>query len=347
MSTERPLKILAIQFRYFGDMVLVTPVLRAIREHYPNCELHLLAPEEVAPLVERLPWLTQFWAVPRQRGRARFRQSWPIVRALRAGRFDRSVDFGGNDRGAILSLLCGARERLAPFFPRGFLGRRFCYTRLVTPASGDTHETLRSLHVLSAWGITSTRSLETEIHPDPALAGFARQLLPEPKIVCHISSSQPKKEWPLAYWAELFRHTNARGQAMVFCAGITPREKSLLDDFKRFVPEAPCLAPEPDLARFLAILKQARLFVSGDTGPLHFAAGLGVPTIALFGASAAGQWAPFGQQHRSLQGGPCRCGGDTAVCLGASPCMATISPEAVLRLVLEDSQQIERLPGAS
>lgn len=79
------------------------------------------------------------------------------------------------------------------------------------------------------------------------------------------------------------------------------------------------------------------MFISGDTGPLHFAAGLGVPTIGLFGLSPAGKWAPQGSQHRLLQADNCTCGGDTSVCLSASPCMVAISPEAVLRLVLDGS----------
>ena len=64
--------------------------------------------------------------------------SWPVLRALRQERFERSVDFGGNDRGAIVSLLCGARQRLGPLWPGGFLGRRFCYTHTRRLQPGDT-----------------------------------------------------------------------------------------------------------------------------------------------------------------------------------------------------------------
>src|SRR5260221_570825 len=105
----------------------MVPALRALKEHFGDCALHALVPQEVVPLLEHLPWLTRVWGMPRTRGRARFQQSWPILRGLRQEHFDRSVDFGGNDRGAILSLLCGARERLAPLTEKGFLGRRFCY----------------------------------------------------------------------------------------------------------------------------------------------------------------------------------------------------------------------------
>src|SRR5438445_6192182 len=140
----------------------MVPALRALKQHFSDCALHLLVPEEVTPLFEHLPWVTRVWGMPRTRGRARLQQSWPILRALRQERFDRSVDFGGNDRGAILSLLCGARERLSCITPGGFAGRRFCYNQRVAPAPRDQHETLRLLHFLSAWGIPAPDSVTIE-----------------------------------------------------------------------------------------------------------------------------------------------------------------------------------------
>lgn len=330
------MKILAIQFRYLGDAALMTPALRAISEHFPGCALHVLVAEEVAPLLQHLPGLARVWAFPRRRGKAKPALSWPVIRALRRERFDRSVDFGGNDRGAIVSLLCGARQRLGPLWPGGFLGRRFCYTR-PHPMRPGGHQSLTNFQLLSAWGIATPDCPGLEICADPGLAKVAEQLLPRPVILCHLATSQPKKEWPLAHWAELYRRLASIGQEVTFSTGITPREQALLADLKKLLPAVPALPVLPDLPTFLAVLKRARLFISGDTGPLHFAAGLGVPTIGLFGPSPAGKWAPFGKQHRVLQAGTCTCGGDTSVCLSASPCMATISPEAVLRLVLDGS----------
>ena len=57
-------KILALQFKYFGDAVLMTPALRALRESYPEAEIQLLVPAEIAPLFEHLPWLTRVWGRP-------------------------------------------------------------------------------------------------------------------------------------------------------------------------------------------------------------------------------------------------------------------------------------------
>src|SRR5208283_3346402 len=223
-------------------------------------------------------------------------------------------------------------ERLAPFFSEGFFGRRYCYTQTVRiPES--LHEARRNLHLLSAWGIGNTSSLEIEIHTNPVLDGVAAHLLPRPAILCHLATGQLKKEWPLACWAEFHRQATGAGYEVVFSTGISPRDRAALEELKKLAPEALSLAPNSDLSTFLAVLKRARLFIAGDTGPLHFAAGLGVPTIALFGPTSISQWAPLGQQHRVLQGGPCSCDGNVGVCQSQSPCMAAISPTAVLRLV--------------
>jgi heptosyltransferase III len=328
MPTGKPLKILAIQFRYLGDTVLTVPAFRAIRTRYPDCELHLLVPAEVAPLVEHLPWLTKLWPMPRQRGRARFKQSWPILRALRAERFDRSVDFSGNDRSAILTFLIGARQRLGFIGLGGFLGRRFCYTQRVPLAPRDQHESLRLMSLLTSWGIKTSGSLETEIHTDSALDSQAQKILPEPKIICHLSSSQPRKEWPLAHWAALHQLAAAAGIELLFSTGVGAREESLLKDFIRLAPDARTLQPIPDLALYLALLKRAKIFVTNDTGPLHFAAGVGTPTLALFGPTSSVRWAPVGQQHRFLTGSACSCN-NVSICQNVNHCINSITPTQV------------------
>jgi len=326
--SARPEKILALQFKYLGDAVLLTPALRAFRERFPDAGLHLLVPEEIAPIFRHLPWLDRVWPMPRHRGSASLRQTWPVIRALRREHFDHSVDFASNDRGAISSLLIGARQRLGWAERGGFWGRRFCYNQRVAPETKAQHESARLAHLLSAWGITPS-SLEAEIRSDPALAAAAEQLLPPGTILCHVASSQPKKEWPLRHWAEFYRLAAAKGLRVAFTTAIGAREQQLMVELKKILPDAPVLPAIPGLPLFLAMLNRAEVFISGDTGPLHFAAGLGVPTISFFGPSSAVQWAPLGRRHRALTGGPCGCDGNSAICHGTSHCLAAITPEQV------------------
>jgi heptosyltransferase-3 len=326
-----PLKILAIQFKSLGDSVLLIPALRAIRQKFPDCALHVLVQEAVVPLLQYEPSITRLWSMLRVRNRARMMDNWPLIRALRAEHFDRSVDFVGNDRGAIVSLLCGARERLGAFNGGGFLGRRFCYTKHIRPAPKTQHETLRSLHVLSKWGITPPDSIEVELRTDPALDAAAAQLLPEQTIICHIGASITKKEWPVTHWAEFYRLASAGGYKLIFNSGASPRELALLRELLRLVPDAPSLSPAIDRATFLAVIKRARIFVSADTGPMHFAACLGVPTLALFGPTEVSQWAPVGKGHQIITSPRCSCHFSAHDCYSATHCMTGIQPTEVFR----------------
>ena len=324
------MKILAIQFKYFGDAVLMTPALRALREHFPGAELHVLAPEEIAPIFQHLPWLHRVWPMPRRRGSASLRQIWPVLRALRREQFDRSADFASNDRGAILSRLIGARRRLGWDEHGGFWGRKFCYTERVAPAGETLHESARLVRLLSGWQIPPPASLESEIRADPSLAAAAKKILPdEHTVVCHVASSQPKKEWPLANWAKLNKRATSAGYRVVFTTARGEREAALMTDLEKLTPNAVILPLVLELPLFLAVLERAGVFISGDTGPLHLAAGLGVPTISLFGPTAPAQWAPLGPHHQFLTGAPCACDGNWPDCRNASHCLAAITPEQV------------------
>ena len=326
MSTQ---KILALQFKYFGDAVLLTPALRALRAQFPQAEIHLLIPAEIAPLFEHLPWLTRLWPMPRRRGRASLGETLPLLRALRREGFDRSVDFASNDRGAILSRLAGARQRLGWDEKGGFLGRRFCYTQRVAPAGESQYEAGRLAHLLSGWQVPAPESLELEIGADPALAAAAAALLPQRGLVCHLAASQPNRQWPVGRWAELCRLAAAAGMPLVFTTAAGAREQALTEELKQILPGAPVLPPVPQLALFLAVLKRAGAFISGDTGPLHFAAGLGVPTISLFGPSDPARFAPRGEKHRYLKAAHCACGPGESRCVNAEHCLASITAEQV------------------
>lgn len=329
-----PRKILAIQFKSLGDCLLLIPSLEALREHFPDCELHALVSDAAAPLLHHHPCLTRVWSLRRVRGKARLRDNWPIISALRAERFDRSVDFAGNDRGAILSFLCGAASRLGPASPGGFFGRRLCYNQRIIPAPRDRHETLRSLHILSAWNIPSRSAVKLSLHTDPALQSASTRVLPRNAILCHSGAGISKKEWPATHWAELHRLATDAGWNLVFSSGMLPREQNMVKDLKALLPDVKFLPPLK-LPEFLAVLKQARGVISNDTGPMHFAGALGVPVIALFGPTSVVRWAPLGEKICILQAGGCTCPRTDHDCEKTAPCMAGIPPEIVFRNLTE------------
>ncbi len=330
----KPQKILAIQFKYLGDAVFITPALLALKAQYPEAELHVLVAKEVAPLFEHLSWITKVWAFPRSRGKAKISESWPFIKALRAERYDRSVDFGGNDRGAILSRLISAKVRVAALDAKPKFIKRIAYTNTVRVDSLPDAWVARHLQLLArVWQTPSPALVRMTIEADSALAQKAKAILKEQTIICHLGTSQPKKEWPVIRWYEFYQLANAAGYHLAFSVGTNEREQALLAEFKLLAPECVALPVLDNLAEYLAVLKQAELVISGDTGPLHFASGLGVKVIGLFGTADSEKYAaPIYHIEERVHSEACVCVNELAhfsTCQHKSPCMASISAESV------------------
>jgi ADP-heptose:LPS heptosyltransferase len=186
------------------------------------------------------------------------------------------------------------------------------------------------------------RNLEAEIHADPAIGDAAKKILPdEGAVICHVASSQPKKEWPLGHWAKLHRVAREAGRHLVFTTARGEREQSLMAEFKKLAPDAVILPLIAELPLFLAVLQRAKVFISGDTGPLHFATGLGVTTISLFGPSSPARWGPIGARHQAMTGATCPCDGNSAVCQREVHCLAAISPEQVWERLKSSCQHLQ------
>lgn len=333
-------KILVIQFKYLGDAVFITPALQALHYQHPEAEIHVLVAKEVAPIFEHLPFITKTWAFPRKRGKAKLSESLPFVQALRKEKFDLSVDFVGNDRGSILSLLVGAKSRVSAIEHQPTFLQKLAYTRTIQTSLLPTSWVKRHLKMLDIlMGTSEIPAPQMLIVANPLLASQAKQLLQDHQIICHLGTSQEKKEWPIARWVEFYQLAIKAGYKIAFSAGPNERERSLIKELKKTLPDAFELPPVNDLAMYLSVLDQAKLVISGDTGPLHFAAGLGVKVIGLFGtADSVRHAAPIYKDHELAMSSPCTCLAESSqfvTCQSASPCMNSISAQQVFERLKE------------
>jgi ADP-heptose:LPS heptosyltransferase len=328
MQSQRP-KILTVQFKSLGDTVVSIPTLTAIRRRFPDCELHALVPQASVSLLQHHPAVNRVWGVPRAPGQAQFRAYWPIIRKLRAERFDQAVDLGGNDRSAIVMFLSGARERLGALQAKGFWGKRLLFTHPVTALPEDRHESLRLLHAVSPWNISPPEKIEINIYTDPALAIPFQRDPAKRAVICNPGAACSKKQWPIAHWARFHQLATARGFDLIYTRGVSQLEEQLIKELQTLVPGAKIL-PKLDLPSLLVAIKSADAAISNDTGPMHFATGLGVKTVAIFGPSLHQRWYPAGAEHRLLLAANCECIWGTFVCRRKNHCLAEITPEAVL-----------------
>jgi len=326
MQSQRP-KILTVQFKSLGDTVVSIPALMAIRQHFPDCELHTLVPEASVPLIQHHPAVNRVWGVPRKAG---LREYLPLLRALRAERFDRAIDLGCNDRSAILTFLSGAPERLGVSQDSGFFGRRFCFNQSVPAAPEDRHESLRLLHILSGWNISPPSKIEIKLFTDPIVTNPLTRDPSKRLVLCNTGATSAKKQWPVAHWVRFHQLAAARGYELAYTHGVSELEEQLIQQLKAQLPDARIL-PKFDLPHLLAAIKSADAMVSNDTGPMHFATGLGVKTVAIFGPSLHKRWYPVGAESRVLVAENCECIWGTFVCRRKNHCLAEITSETVLK----------------
>jgi ADP-heptose:LPS heptosyltransferase len=325
-----PRKILVIQFKYLGDAVVATPTLRALKQWSPECELHVLVPAEAAPLLGACPAVDRVWAFRRVRGSADLRGALPLLGELRRERFDLSIDLAGNDRGALVSAAVGARRRVGAVPFDGAHWRTWCYTDPVEDFDANRHETLRLWAIAAPLGVPLPDPFAMEITPDPAYRTQALDYLRGAQVLCQVTASQARREWPAQHWIEFHQRAQDEGLRLAFTGGNTPRERGLLEQLAAADASLPILPPAEPLPLLLAVLAQVKVFVGVDGGPLHFAAAVGTPTISLFGPTSSQRWAPVGARHHSLQGGLCPCSGHADRCASAAPCMDAIRPADVL-----------------
>lgn len=319
------MNILAVKFKYLGDVAIAVPALRALREHFPKAILHVLVAEGASSILNHISWINHVWVLPKKN----LKKSLSTLWKLRQKKFDLSVDFVGNDRGALTSLLIGAKKRLGPIVPKGFIGRKYCYTHRIPEAEQHLHESLRDVLLLSKLDIPKPSNLEPELYSDPALAPYAAKNLSENAILCHLSTTRPKKEWPLAQWVNLFNQFPTYHSRFVFTTGPSSREQALLNNLLEKIPSAHRIQNIPSLAHFMALIDRAAGMICSDSLPAHLAAGLGTPAVVFFGPTTVSQWDPHGPT-RVLKATDCICLGSSHTCFNKTHCLSGITPQTVM-----------------
>jgi predicted lipopolysaccharide heptosyltransferase III len=327
--------ILIIKLRYIGDVLLATPALRALRDGFPHARLTVLVNRGTEELLKWNPDVNEVLVLDRSGPATASR----LARQLRQLRFDCVIDLTDSDRSAILTRLSGATVRIGFNVERRWRG--LLYTSVVHPSSRSVHRVEHDLEAVRALGVVPKAArpvLYTSSQDEEEASRLLEELEAERSgataktlIMLHPGARYWFKAWPAERFAELADRLVAATDCQVLIAGDS-REQELAESIQRQSQAGvKVLAGRTTLLQLAALLKRCALFIGNDNGPMHMAAALGIPVVALFGPSDPTVWGPRGDRAIVLYKGlDCsRCFHPTCD-RGEESCMKQIAVDEVL-----------------
>lgn len=299
----RPADILIVrQHNQMGDMVCATPALRAIRETWPDARLHLVTSPVNGAVVAHHPDLARVLTFSQKM----WRRPWTLARFIRDLRRPRcelafilgSVSFSITS--AAIALAGGARWIVGPDSrPYGWdLSRRLFAVELPASPVVDRHAVLHNLAPLQAVGI-DTRDRSTVVVPSAAEREEARRVMADLGLrpgfwALHPGAGKRQNIWPVARFAAVARRAAAAGHQVLVMRG--PADAEVVREMFALLAEGPgeqiVAAPLLPVGACAALLEQADRYLGNDTGMMHVAGALQVPSVALFGPTDPDLWKP-------------------------------------------------------
>jgi heptosyltransferase-3 len=334
-------RILIIQLKHLGDILLTTPVISALKAAWPEAEVSALVPRGMEAMLSEHPRLTEIITMDR-----RDRSLWRFLAfaaGLRRRHFDLVLEFSGGDRGAFYTWLTRARTRVSFNHPRrpGWQ-RYFAFTKLAPPPPLQDHTVEKNLALVRALGVDPRHqgleffwNARTEQEVQDLLRRHG--LAPKSFILLHPPARWLFKCWTVAGYAQVIDALqNDYKLPVVLTAAPVAQEMHIMEDIASQLQSNPVnLAGRLDLKALGALIAKARLFVGVDSAPMHLAAAVGTPTVVLFGPSGPYNWRPWGEGHVVLtKDFDCRpCGRDGCDGSKISRCLTAITPREVLAAV--------------
>jgi lipopolysaccharide heptosyltransferase II len=364
----QPRRILAIKFFGLGNIVMVLPVIQALRDRLPEAEIDFMTLEENLALLERSGLVHTAIGVSTRSYPGFLQSLWRAFRTLRERRYDVVVDCEQFVKlSSVLAFLSGAPERIG--FNTDGQRRGWLYTARVVYTDSEHMSRifmrlLRPLHILDKLDKPRRVTIRTE----PAEQARVTALLQEggiapghfPLIAVHVGSGAnfyriPLKRWPVQNFADLCDALVERYGAGIVLTGKGTEEQALVQETQARMRHKPVDACDRlSVTEVLALLRSCHVAVSNDTSVMHLAAAVETPVVAFFGPTAPLHYGPGNSEdlvfYQDLYCSPCLTNYNLKVSRCVDPvCVKTISvadvlagiearflgPEAPLRAALE------------
>ncbi len=301
-------KILIVRLSSLGDIVHTIPAQQQIRSHLSKTEIHWLTQPPYDSLLRHTDGITRVWLANTRNWRKRMdvlSEISGLITSLRQQGFDLALDFQGLMKSALLARLSGASQVV------GFARNRFTepgsawfYSTKVSGENGDRRHVIEvNLELARLLGCSEAANPLIPLRIPQETAQYVETQL------CRIGIDHPilispgagweTKLWRAENYAHLCSEINHRlGLPVVFNYG--PGEESLIEQVRAAAP-VPIETFPTNILELAALCQQSRLLIGGDTGPLHLAVALGVPTVAIMGPTSPWRNGPFNPDDKVLK----------------------------------------------
>ncbi len=328
-ETPAPTRVLIIKTSSLGDLIHALPAVHCLRIGLP-AEIDWVVNTEYADLASCFPDVRRVIPFPRRVPG----QLLAFRRALRAEKYDLAIDLQGLLKSALITRLARAARRIGPSFQRE--GARCFYHAVAGRRDRSRHAVEQNLDVV--------RYLNLPVPPPAFPLRFADPGLtsPEPRLALIPCSRWPSKNWPLASFAQTALELLDRFHATVYILGGKADAAACENLARKLKGRAVNLAGRLTLPELGGYLQAMQLAITNDSGPMHIAAALDVPVLALFGPTDPARTGPYGTRHQVFSSRlPCRPCYRRRCRYGANACLQTILPEQVTAAAIEILTQNE------
>ena len=301
----QPRRICLIKPSALGDVVQTIPLLNVLKTQFPDARISWVVNRELRDLVEGHPALDEVICFERKGGWRAWRS---LLQTLHSRQFDMTIDLQGLLRTGVMTLATGAAVRVGLQTARE--GSRFTLNLVLPDTAREKPAHARYWRLAEILGLGSVPR-ETWIATSDADQDWAEsrlQRLPRPIFAVHPGARWETKRWPVEKFAGLMsRATQHWGGTILILGSKAERpDAERLDRLLNTRHDAPStlrvvnLTGESTLKQLSALLGRVNYTISNDSGPMHLAAGLGIPTLGLFTCTSALRSGPPGDQHEMV-----------------------------------------------
>lgn len=301
--TDRPSRVLVFRMERVGDLLMARPGLRILRRQFPNAQIDLVVGSWNAPLarlfreIDALHMLDLPW-IARGSQASSARQMLAAVRRWRHLRYDLGVNLEGDIRSHLLLRASGARRRAG--FAHAGGGPLLTLPVPHDPARHVAWNILTLVAAVAGCDVSEADLVVPPLELPAEAVAFAANALdplgPARRIlVVHPSGGRRIKQWPPERLARAAADLARQTEARLVVTG-SPADRAIVEVFRSALPPGTSvldLTGRLDLVQLAAVLQRADLFLGCDSGPMHLAAAVGTPVLAVFGPSSPVRWGPM------------------------------------------------------